>query len=52
MTTPNIPNMDGGWLAKCLTEVGAYKQFVTLPNGKNATQTAEKEIRKFSIYTG
>ncbi len=38
---------DSEWLAGCLTEVVADKQFVLLPDGKGAGRVAERAIKKF-----
>lgn len=36
------------WLAGCLTAVGAFKQFVVLPNEKSARRIVEKVFRQFA----
>ncbi len=39
--------VDSEWLAGCLTEVVADKQFVLLPAGRGAGRVAERAIKKF-----
>jgi excinuclease ABC subunit C len=46
----NVSEKDSEWIAAGLVEVGAYKPFITLPDGKGAARVIDKAVRRFIKY--